>query len=75
MNSPCALPPHNLLSAGRPSSPQEMRSNRRSTGCQHLLLGLAAHVLSEAPPVRLVDDCFVGGVGHLCYGCWLSMLG
>ena len=29
-----------------------MRNTRRSVGCQHLLLALAAHILVEATPVR-----------------------
>lgn len=49
-----ALPVHPL------SYLQEMRSNRRSVGCQHLLLGLATHVLAEATPV---------GVGCTSWGC------
>jgi hypothetical protein len=37
------------LEGGPPGILREMRNNRRSVGCQHLLLALAAHVLSEAP--------------------------
>lgn len=40
-----------------------MRNNRRSVGCQHLLLALAAHILVEATPVRWSADLLFGRFG------------